>query len=69
MPSYDNIVILGAIQRLAQELKVIRARVETVYEAVQRVEERGVRLNLDDMDDSDSDDGSASEESANSAPF
>lgn len=69
MPSYDNIVILGAIQRLAQELKVIRARVETVYELVQRVEERGVRLNLDDMHDSDSGDDSVSEESANSAPF
>lgn len=72
MPSYDNVVLLGAIQRLAQELKVMRARVETVYEMLQRIERRGLRIDLDSFSDYDEDDEegeSESEQSAESAPF
>ena len=72
MPSYDNVVLLGAIQRLAQELKVVRARVETVYEMLQRIERRGLRIDLDSFSDYDEDDEegeSESEQSAESAPF
>ena len=72
MPSYDNVVLLGAIQRLAQELKVMRARVETVYETLQRIERRGLRIDLDSFSDYDEDDEegeSESEQSAESAPF
>ena len=69
MPSYDNVVLLGAIQRLAQELKVMRARVETVYEMLQRIERRGLRIDLDSFSDYDEEGESESEESAYSAPF
>ena len=72
MPSYDNVVLLGAIQRLAQELKVMRARVETVYEMLQRIERRGLRIDLDSFSDYDEDDEegeSESEQSAESATF
>ena len=72
MPSYDNVVLLGASQRLAQELKVMRARVETVYEMLQRIERRGLRIDLDSVSDYDEDDEegeSESEQSAESAPF
>ena len=72
MPSYDNVVLLGAIQRLAQELKVMRARVEIMYETLQRIERRGLRIDLDSFSDYDEDDEegeSESEQSAESAPF